>query len=624
MGFTFIPNQPILFDDDIQEGKNNDNSAYAQLLQAGDTMCVQLKSTAISENLIYPSDTEDTELVTDPNFADTATYWTLDTGWTDLGGGKVQFTGFPATILSQTLASPMNLGLAYRCTVICDELITGVISVFCGTSLVGKITEAGTHVFDFTHIGNDLIYLQQDPDNDVVADFTVSEFSIKSLTWTSANYDLTGNYEVLEQTVNSDFDTSADGWTLQGNVAFSPGVITKAAGASGFLRQTCPLVVNRLMHTVTIDVSFMSAGSMGVTFGNVSIGAAITTNGTYTYQYALPTTFTGSFGQDELVLVCDSASNAIIRSFKIERNVPQWEWTDNKLCRNTLSGLTTQTVYLNASATYINYRFTISNRTQGSINILTADGATENFSNNGDYNIFYGVSLIADFQIIASPDFDGCMTVFEVYEYSNDIEWVIVNTLGTEVCDQYPATIYNDYVTFCFNLGSLGEIDLGAGCYQVKVIDNTGSTDITSTTLISYSETTPVRISAWVTGKNTGIQDGFYWDDIFVMGQRIRLLRILPTWDVQGKDYVYSTGRNVSPAITKDKLYELFVDYLDEWAHDALVIQLFADEFEIDDVPYFTNLENYEPEWSKNMNRNLAQVRMTIKKKVSRLYKTLS
>jgi hypothetical protein len=216
------------------------------------------------------------------------------------------------------------------------------------------------------------------------------------------------------------------------------------------------------------------------------------------------------------------------------------------------------------------------------------------------------------------------MTVFEVYTYSQDIEWVIVNTIGTEVCDQYPATIYNDYVTFCFNLGSLGAIDLGAGCYQVKVIDNDASEDITSTTLISYSETTPVRISAWVTGKNTGIQDGFYWDDIFVMGQRIRLLRILPTWEVQGRDYVYSTGRNVSPAITKDKLYELFVDYLDEWAHDALVIQLFADEFEIDDVPYFTNLENYEPEWSKNMNRNLAQVRMTIKKKVSRLYKTLS
>jgi len=622
MGFTFIPNQPILFDDDIQEGKNNDNSAYAQLLQAGDTMCVQLKSTPISENLIYPSDGEHSQLVADPNFTNTGTYWTLNTGWTDLGGGKVQFSGFPSSRLDST--ATFDLGVAYRCTVICDELISGVIAVFCGTSLVGKITKAGTHVFDFTAIGNNIISLQQDPDNDVVADFTVSEFGIISLQWTNYNYDLTGNYEVLEQTTNSSFTTNADGWTLQGNLAFSPGVIAKSPGASGFLRQTCPLVVNRLMHTVTIDVAFMSAGAMVVTFGNVSIGSSITSSGIYTYQYALPTTFTGSFAQDELVLVCDNNSNAIITDFKIERNVPQWEWTEGKLCRNTLSGLTSQTVYLNTGSAYNNYRFTISNRTQGFINIVTGDGTTENFSNNGDYNIFFGTTVIADFQIVASPDFDGCMTVFEVYTYSQDIEWVIVNTIGTEVSGQFPCTIYNDYVTFCFNLGSLGAIDLGAGCYQVKVIDNDASQEITSTTLISYSETTPVRISAWVTGKNTGIQDGFYWDDIFVMGQRIRLLRILPTWEVQGRDYVYSTGRNVSPAITKDKLYELFVDYLDEWAHDALVIQLFADEFEIDDVPYFTNIENYEPEWSKNMNRNLAQVRMTIKKKVSRLYKTLS
>jgi len=621
MGFTFIPNQPILFDDDIQEGKNNDNSAYAQLLQAGDTMCVQLKSTPISENLIPALDDEFQQLVDDPTFTDTATYWTLGAGWTDLGGNKVQFTGSPGTRLDSTAS--LGLGYAYRCTVICTELITGVIAVFCGTSLVGKITEAGTHMFDFTAIGNNIISLQQDPDNDVVADFTVSQFGIVDFDWSVSNYYPDPNYELLEQTTNSDFTTNADGWTLTGNVAFSPGVIAKSAGATGLLSQSCPLVVNRLMHTVTIQVTFMSAGSMIVSFGNVTLGT-ITGAGTYVYEYPLPTTFTGAYGEDELVLDCDSASNAIITLFKIQRNVPQWEFTEGKLCRNTLSGLTSQTVFLNSGSAYNNYRFTISNRTQGFINIVTTDGTTENFSNNGDYNIFYGTTVIADFQIVASPDFDGCMTVFEVYTYSQDIEWVIVNTIGTEVSDQFPATIYNDYVTFCFNLGSLGAIDLGAGCYQVKVIDNDASQDITSTTLISYSENIPVRISAWVTGKNTGIQDGFYWDDIFVMGQRIRLLRILPTWEVQGRDYVYSTGRNVSPAITKDKLYELFVDYLDEWAHDALVIQLFADEFEIDNVPYFTNVENYEPEWSKNMNRNLAQVRMTIKKKVSRLYKTLS
>jgi hypothetical protein len=45
MGFNSIPNQPILFEDPIfanQSCLNKDIRAYAQLLQAGDTMCVQL------------------------------------------------------------------------------------------------------------------------------------------------------------------------------------------------------------------------------------------------------------------------------------------------------------------------------------------------------------------------------------------------------------------------------------------------------------------------------------------------------------------------------------------------------------------------------------------------------
>lgn len=48
MGFSSIPNQPILFEDPIfadQLCLNKDTRAYAQLLQAGDTMCVQLFNT---------------------------------------------------------------------------------------------------------------------------------------------------------------------------------------------------------------------------------------------------------------------------------------------------------------------------------------------------------------------------------------------------------------------------------------------------------------------------------------------------------------------------------------------------------------------------------------------------
>jgi len=244
---------------------------------------------------------------------------------------------------------------------------------------------------------------------------------------------------------------------------------------------------------------------------------------------------------------------------------------------------------------------------------------------NGVYSIFMGANVSASLSIEASTDFDGCMSILEVFGYSNDVEYVIVDTNGTEKTQHYPVTIYNDFLTFCFDLGDVLPVDLDAGCYQVKVIDNDASpiVELTSTTLISYSATDDIKLSAMIYAKNTGIQDGFYWDGDFIMWQRIRLLRISPIWEITGKDYVYSTGMNVSPSVNKDKVYELFIDRVDEPTFDALAIQLFADDFRINDVPYFTEIDNIEPLWATNMSRNLAQLRMKIKNKISRLFKTL-
>lgn len=626
MSFETILNQPILFEEDLQPNKNNDNSAYAQLMQSGDQMCVQLKATPITEDLISPQEML-YEYVTDPNFANVAVDWTLGAGWTDLGGGQVRYNGFTATAFEQTLAIPLSVGFPYRVTVVVDELVSGVIAVYCGTSLVGKIEEAGTFTFDFTHIGNDVIWLQQDPDNDESADFTVSEFSIVDYLWSVTNYDFSTNNEVQEQTTNSGFTGSATGWTLSGNVAYSANTIVKTAGAIGLIRQTCPDVVNRLMHTVTINVTALGGGgNIQVIFGNVQIGL-ITSSGVKVFEYNLPTTLTGAYGVNELVLVCSSPLTATITSAKIERNVPQWEYSEGVLCRNTLFSGTSLVIFFNAQTFRTNIRFTITNRTQGSIYLLdnSSSEASELCEQNGVYSIFMGANILAEILLEASPDFDGCMSIMEVFGYSNDVEYVIVDTDGTEKTQHYPVTIYNDFLTFCFDLGDVLPVDLDAGCYQVKVIDNDADPDVelTSTTLISYSAIDDIKLSAMIYAKNTGIQDGFYWDGNFIMWQRIRLLRISPIWEITGKDYVYSTGMNVSPSVNKDKVYELFIDRVDEPTFDALAIQLFADDFRINDVPYFTEIDNIEPLWSTNMSRNLAQLRMKIKKKISRLFKTL-
>ena len=51
MAISFIPNQPILFEDPLFAGQpclNNDTRAYAQLAQAGDTTCIQFMNTPIA------------------------------------------------------------------------------------------------------------------------------------------------------------------------------------------------------------------------------------------------------------------------------------------------------------------------------------------------------------------------------------------------------------------------------------------------------------------------------------------------------------------------------------------------------------------------------------------------
>ena len=134
---------------------------------------------------------------------------------------------------------------------------------------------------------------------------------------------------------------------MSGNVSYSANTIVKTAGATGLIRQTCPDVINRLMHTVTIDVTALGGGgNIQVIFGNVQIGL-ITSSGVSVFEYNLPTTLTGAYGVNELVLVCSSALTATITSAKIERNVPQWEYSEGVLCRNALFSGTQMFVFLN-------------------------------------------------------------------------------------------------------------------------------------------------------------------------------------------------------------------------------------------------------------------------------------
>ena len=78
MAISFIPNQPILFEDPLFAGQpclNNDTRAYAQLAQAGDTTCIQFMNEPVSS--VYACDmTTFSDVSTNGSFASDLTSWT--------------------------------------------------------------------------------------------------------------------------------------------------------------------------------------------------------------------------------------------------------------------------------------------------------------------------------------------------------------------------------------------------------------------------------------------------------------------------------------------------------------------------------------------------------------------
>ena len=124
MGFSSIPNQPILFEDPIfasQTCLNNDTRAYAQLLQAGDTMCVQLFNVGDLSVYNLQSLTQNGNILPNGNFSNNLTDWhqgdiaaSIDDGawpwgptfeWYLSNGGAQRMSGATKGI-GQNLTSP--------------------------------------------------------------------------------------------------------------------------------------------------------------------------------------------------------------------------------------------------------------------------------------------------------------------------------------------------------------------------------------------------------------------------------------------------------------------------------------------------------------------------------------
>lgn len=112
MAISFIPNQPILFEDPLFAGQsclNNDTRQYAQLAQAGDTMCVQFINEPIAT--LYSCDmTQFNDVVNNGTFDTNLTSWdeyNFATG--TILGAPTTWTWTPNGATSDVTASQIGL-----------------------------------------------------------------------------------------------------------------------------------------------------------------------------------------------------------------------------------------------------------------------------------------------------------------------------------------------------------------------------------------------------------------------------------------------------------------------------------------------------------------------------------
>ena len=145
MPLSFIPNQPFIWESPLpdQPCLNNDNRAYAQIVQPNDTVCVQ--------QIMTPCDDA---INCEPNMFNAAAALglsdSLGSGWS-FGGGLTSYTGAGGVVgnATYTPSTPLVAGNVYQVDLTIDS-VTGNAGIFVSLGLdtyATEITAAGTYVF---------------------------------------------------------------------------------------------------------------------------------------------------------------------------------------------------------------------------------------------------------------------------------------------------------------------------------------------------------------------------------------------------------------------------------------------------------------------------------------------
>jgi hypothetical protein len=434
------------------------------------------------------------------------------------------------------------------------------------------------------------------------------------------------------------YDTFGTGWSQAG--AGDPYVHT---GATGTLEDSTFYFEFQAYYwyQITFTVTAASGGSVTPYFDNYSVGDSwtgteVSTVGTFT-QY-----IQCKVGIAKAILIATgdiSVAETVV--FKAVAPCFQTPWNSysitelGKFCHITgnideLDG--TDQVILDGY--YVQVIMTVSGRTAGSVSIQTAsDTSQEACTGNGTFTRYLTNTSGLDevLKIVPDTDFNGCISDVHVYLMENTGGFQIFTNTGTSKSILYdkdsannPVTIYKDRISWCISFNSVdngsGLIALTTGCYKIGYYDTADSAVVYSTNQISYT-TDSYEKTKMIHGDCDGEAYGFIFTNAnFELWQRLPILKINPKYEIEADEYITSQGIRSKASTKKEKIKTLWVDFIDEVAHDCLSTIVNCDTVDIDGEVVYFPVQDYEPEWDANMKYNKAQVKLDMKFTPAALY----
>ncbi len=286
-----------------------------------------------------------------------------------------------------------------------------------------------------------------------------------------------------------------------------------------------------------------------------------------------------------------------------------------------------------AFATVGNYHrvsFTITDMTQGYVEIVLGTDYMGTVTENGEYS-FYGVPTAGtSLEFVKGDSFDGCISLVSVddFGYLNPLDagdsicqLTVVNTALTQESNVIDFELWDDRIIWCFNTsilqGETSPIEMDClDTYKLKIFYTCDAVNTTlySTTLFRWNNI-GWGCSFVVNAYSDGYAFGFYFGSVtaplFYLTQRLRVLQFAPRYPSQGEEYLYSNGSFSRSFAQTGKVRTAWFDYVDEPTHDVIRLQLLSDVLTIDGDVYFAPLKDYEPEWDEHK-YNLAQSRVDL------------